>query len=202
MTARNATRSVLLISRSDSLAALFSEPGLRGSYAPIATADSVGEARRLMTAQRFDIIVVNTPLADEFGAQAAVDFAADPDTGVLLLVKEAVYEQAAADAEPYGVVTLPKPLSKQMFVYALRMLGAMLSKVRAVERETVGLKARMEEIKLVNQAKWLLVRELKMTEPEAHRYIEKQAMDRCVKRREIALGILRTYGNEGGNNHD
>jgi response regulator NasT len=32
-----------------------------------------------------------------------------------------------------------------------------------------------------------------MTESDAHRYIEKQAMDRCVTRREIAENILQTY---------
>ena len=39
----------------------------------------------------------------------------------------------------------------------------------------------------------LLIRELKMDEPEAHRYIEKQAMDRCVTRREIAAEIIKLY---------
>ena len=51
----------------------------------------------------------------------------------------------------------------------------------------------MEEIRLVNRAKWLLIGELKMDEPSAHRYIEKQAMDRCVSKGEVARGILRTY---------
>ena len=51
----------------------------------------------------------------------------------------------------------------------------------------------MEEIRLVNRAKWLLIEELKMTEQEAHRYIEKQAMDRCVTKRVVAEQILSTY---------
>ena len=44
-----------------------------------------------------------------------------------------------------------------------------------------------------NRAKWLLIEELKMTEQEAHRYIEKQAMDRCVTRRAVAEQILSIY---------
>ena len=51
----------------------------------------------------------------------------------------------------------------------------------------------MEEIRLVNRAKWILIEQLKMTEAEAHRFIEKQAMDRCSAKREIALGIIKTY---------
>jgi response regulator NasT len=51
----------------------------------------------------------------------------------------------------------------------------------------------MEEIRLVNRAKWLLIENLKMTESDAHHYIEKQAMDRCCSKKEIALGIIKTY---------
>ena len=52
---------------------------------------------------------------------------------------------------------------------------------------------KMEEIRIINRAKWLLIEQLKMTENEAHRYIEKQAMDRCVTRRTVAENILSTY---------
>ena len=51
----------------------------------------------------------------------------------------------------------------------------------------------MAEIRLVNKAKWLLISELKMSEPDAHRYIEKQAMDRCIAKRAIAEEIIKLY---------
>lgn len=51
----------------------------------------------------------------------------------------------------------------------------------------------MEDIRVVNKAKWFLIEQLKMTEQEEHRYIEKQAMDRCVTKRVIAENILSTY---------
>ena len=35
-----------------------------------------------------------------------------------------------------------------------------------------------------------------MTENEAHRFIEKQAMDMRLSRREVAESIIRTYGSE------
>ncbi len=51
----------------------------------------------------------------------------------------------------------------------------------------------MEEIRLVNRAKWILIDVLGMSENDAHRYIEKQAMDRCVTKAEVARGIISTY---------
>jgi len=32
-----------------------------------------------------------------------------------------------------------------------------------------------------------------LDEPEAHRYIEKQAMDRCISKRIVAEEIIKTY---------
>ena len=51
----------------------------------------------------------------------------------------------------------------------------------------------MEEIRLVNRAKWLLISELKMSEPDAHRYISHQAMDRCLPTRTVAEEIIKLY---------
>ena len=50
---------------------------------------------------------------------------------------------------------------------------------------------KMAEIRLVNRAKWTLIRTRSMDEAEAHRWIEKQAMDRCLTKREIAAEIIK-----------
>ena len=62
-----------------------------------------------------------------------------------------------------------------------------------LEKKTLSIEEKMEEIRLVNRAKWVLIQNLKMTEPDAHRYIEKQAMDTCTTRLEIAKEIIKTY---------
>ena len=51
----------------------------------------------------------------------------------------------------------------------------------------------MNEVRIINRAKCCLIEYLKMTEPQAHRYIEKQAMDLRQTKREIAESILKTY---------
>ena len=49
------------------------------------------------------------------------------------------------------------------------------------------------EIEEANRAKWHLIECLSMTETEAHRYIEKQAMDLRISKREVAENIIKTY---------
>ena len=51
----------------------------------------------------------------------------------------------------------------------------------------------MEEIQLVNRAKWLLISQLKMSEPDAHHYIERQAMNRCLSKGKVAQEIISLY---------
>ena len=67
-------------------------------------------------------------------------------------------------------------------------------KVQVLSSQTTKLKVKMEEIKQVNRAKMLLMQNMKMTEQEAHRYIEKEAMDRGMKRTAISEEIIKTYG--------
>ena len=55
------------------------------------------------------------------------------------------------------------------------------------------LQKKMEDFKVIDRAKCTLVGVLKMNEHQAHRYIQKQAMDQRVKPRIIADSILKTY---------
>ena len=52
---------------------------------------------------------------------------------------------------------------------------------------------KIQEIRLVNRAKWALIQCLGMTEQAAHRYIEKRAMDERISRREAAMQVLSDY---------
>ena len=57
------------------------------------------------------------------------------------------------------------------------------------------IQVKIEELRIVNRAKFVLIAYLKMSEATAHRYIEKQAMDMRITKREVAESILKTYEN-------
>ena len=63
-------------------------------------------------------------------------------------------------------------------------------RLRRMEQKSLSMEDKMAEIRLINRAKWVLI-EQGMSEQDAHRYIEKQAMDRCVPKRVVAEEILR-----------
>ena len=187
--------SVLIVSSGPKVGALLTELLPPASFSPICTVPTAGEARRMLVDRHFDIAVINTPLPDDFGTQLAVEISEKQGCGVLLLVKAEIQEAVGLKVEDYGILTLPRPVSRQMVFQSMKLLAATRQKIRALEERTSSLQSKMEEIRLVNRAKLLLIEHLKMSEAEAHHYIEKRAMDTCVKRRAIAENIIKTYEN-------
>ena len=187
------TYSVLLVSASEKFNTSISPLLPVSDYWPVTIAKSIGEARRRMVDDTYDLVIINSPLPDDFGTRFAINACANSDAGVLLLVKNSMHEEIDAKVLPFGVVTLSVPTNHLMVSQSLRVLCAIRERLRRVEEKQVSLEERMKEIRLINQAKWRLIECLNMTEPDAHRYIEKQAMDLRVPKREIAENIIRTY---------
>ena len=156
-------------------------------------ASSGGEARRLLLSGDWDLLVVNAPLPDEFGHQLAMD-AAQEGRGVLLAVKNQQWDEVNAQVAPWGVLALGKPFSRGMFSQAMGLLLAGQARVKRYRAENEKLRAKLEELRVVSRAKCLLVEYLHLTEEDAHKYLERQAMEERKTRRAVAEEILEEYG--------
>ena len=187
------TYSVLVVSAAAKFHTSLRELLPEDRYAPLCAASSVAEARRVLLERPFDIVIISAPLPDEFGTALATDTCGAGATGVLLLVRAEQYADLCWQATAAGVLILSKPTPSALLLQSLTLLCGTRERLRRMEQKTVSMEDRMEEIRLVNRAKWVLIDQLRMTEQEAHRYIEKQAMDRCVTRRAVAESILATY---------
>lgn len=165
--------------------------GLR--FHPIAEVVSIAEAKRRELETPFDLCLINTPLPDDFGIEFAEELCENSAVGVVLFVKAELAEQVSYKVEDYGVLTFPRPGTRQSIQSAVKLAAATHNRLAAFERRAVKLEAKMKEIRLINRAKWLLIDRYNMSEEEAHKYIEKTAMDNCATRGEIAEIIIRTY---------
>lgn len=155
-------------------------------------AGSAGEAKRMALDYAVDIAILNAPMRDEFGTQLALDLARD-NVGVLLLVPGESFDGVRDQVEDEGVMTLSKPLTRQTLEMGLHMITALRGKLLQMDRRNRALQEKMTDIRTINRAKWLLIEQLRMTESEAHYYIERQAMDTRLSRREVAENIIRSY---------
>ena len=156
----------------------------------ILTAQSGGEARRLLLEQEIGILIVNAPLPDEVGHELAIHAVHTTAAGALLLVKEDTAEAAAEKVEPDGVLVLPKPLNRSMLFQSLRLLRAARNRMASLQIENRKLHRKIEEIRTVDRAKCVLIECCGMTEPDAHAYIEKTAMDQRITKLQAANQIL------------
>ena len=187
------TYSALIVSAAESfnnaIPALFP----KARFETIKLACDVSSAKRTLAERSFDFVVVNSPLPDDMGVRFAIDSVASPGTVAVIFARAEAHPEIYAKVSPHGVFTLQKPVSASSMQNALRWMIAARERLRRLEKKTTSIEEKMEEIRSVNRAKWILIRELKMTEPEAHRYIEKQAMDRCVAKGVVASEVIRTY---------
>ncbi len=160
---------------------------------PVTFVKNIAAAKRAVLENSFDFIIVNSPLTDEFGIKFVIDSSQSQRAICLFIVKSELHEEVHEKVLRYGIFTLSKPTSPSVLSQSLKWMAVTRERIRLPESKVLSIEEKMEEIRIINRAKWLLIDSLKMSEPDAHRYIEKQAMDKCVTKREIAEGILKTY---------
>ncbi len=150
------------------------------------------EARRLLLdGCAFDFTFINMPLPDETGADLARKAA--EGSSVMVLVKNDVAEQVGYSLAESGIFTLPKPISNSNFVCGVYMMMAAKARADKFIRKNQELQRKIDENNLIFRAKCLLIEKRRFSEEEAHKYIEKRAMDSRKSRCEIASEIIRTY---------
>lgn len=193
MSLKERVYSILIVSATDSFTSAFADLLPESRYHPVDTVASISTAKRVLAEKNYDFVIVNAPLPDDVGTRFAIDTCTAGQTAVLLLIKNDIHAVIHDKVAEYGVFTLPKPTSRITMSHALNWLESARERLRQFEKKSISIEDKMAEIRLVNKAKWLLISELKMSEPDAHRYVEKQAMDRCVSKRSIAEEIIRTY---------
>lgn len=187
------TYSVLVVSGQQKLNEALRPMLPSSEFYPVSFCTNAAAARRELVGRNYDLVIINAPLSDESGTRFAIDTGSRSDTVVLLLLRAESFEAVNEQVTPHGVFTLQVPFSAGTLRLGLKWMITVRERLRKMETKNLSIEDKMEEIRLVNRAKWILIEQLKMTEAEAHRHIEKQAMDRCSSKKDIALAIIHTY---------
>lgn len=156
----------------------------------VQTVSGLDEARTALGRQHPTLIVMQS---DEPGGQdlrRCAEMAAGAEAVFLLLVRQEAYSAVWRFLQKSGVCVMTWPMEPAILTQTLRNL---LLLKKSMQAQTDQLRSQLQDLKRIQKAKGLLMRQLGMTEQDAHRWIEKAAMDRCVKKREIAETIIRMY---------
>ena len=171
---------LLAVDCCDELVDAIKSRALGGCISAVLRASASQDIPAIVAAQKPDAVVISG------GASAAVDAAERSSAAILLLTDDAALPRRCMRA---GVMTAhPDELAA-----VLPSLLATAERLRTLRDKTSSLQQRLDDSRIVARAKLLLISRLGMSEGDAHRYIEKTAMDSCLPRRDVAEGIIRTY---------
>ncbi len=193
MSLKKQVYSVLVVSCAENFNAALASVLPAADYKPVKYVKSISQAQRAAAEREYDFVIINAPLGDDLGVRFAIDSSSAAGSVILLLISGEYIDEAYGRLSPYGIYTLAKPVSQQSMINALRWMKTTCDKVKSAEKKTTSIEDKMQEIRLVNRAKLLLISHENCEEPEAHRYIEKSAMDRCVRKSVIAREIIDKY---------
>ena len=159
----------------------------------VATERSGGKARTRLMAEEFELVIVHAPLSDEDGIELCKNLSEHSPSGIMIMCKAEYADLIEHKTNGFGIFVLPLPVNKSLLDQAVKLLISTNERLKVLNLTNLKLQSKLEELKLLDRAKCALIQYLNMTEKDAHRFIEKQAMDRRVEKREIIENILKTY---------
>lgn len=157
--------------------------------------DVVGEASdgnmavELATELKPDLMVMDIKMPNLDGLSAAEKIA-ELRIPVVLLTAFSQQELVARAAEVGAMAFLVKPFTPQDLMPAIEIALSRHQQLLALESEVSDLAERLETRKLVERAKGVLSEKMKLTEPEAFRWIQKASMDRRLSMADVARTVL------------
>ncbi len=147
-------------------------------------------AVRLAREQRPDLCILDLKMPVMDGIQAAEQITNERLSAVLILTafsqRDLIEKARRAGAMAY----LVKPFQKHDLPPAIEMATARFAEIVALELEVRGMSERLEARKLIDRAKGVLMTQHSMSEPEAFRWIQRDAMDRRLSMRDVATRVL------------
>lgn len=144
---------------------------------------------------KFDSVIISTPLSDEFGLDLVADISKDTKNGIVVLAKREIADEVQKKIRFTGAFVLPRPFNKALLIQTIKLTEIAHIGMAKLEEENRQLTQQLSDMKIVNRAKSMLMQYLNLTEDQAHRHIQKQAMDLRKTQRAVAEDILKTYQN-------
>lgn len=155
--------------------------------------ESFSLAKRELLERDYDIMLINSPVNDESGIDFAMDSKYSLELGVLFFARQEIYNEVFDKTYDFGVLTLSKPTSKSIFLQSLKLLESSIERKRMLIEKPVSITEKLEEIKLINNAKLLLIENERISEDDAHKYIVKRAMYLRETKAYVAKEIISRY---------
>jgi len=171
------------------LAEMLTEEG----YDVVGQAGDGAKAVELARELRPDLVILDVKMPVLDGIAAAEQIAGNRIAPVVILTAFSQRDLVERARDAGAMAYLVKPFTKADLVPAIEMATGRFSELSLLEAEVADLAERLETRKAVDRAKGILQEQLKLSEPEAFRWIQRTAMDLRLSMRAVAEGVV-THG--------
>lgn len=191
-------RNVLIVSKKKDIGDALAKLLRPFKFDHIDITDSAQEARRKVQRGSYSLVLINTPLSHEIGTDLALDVLSFNDPDVILLVQNDALPRVEMKLANAPILIVQKPINKQLILRELNYIINSQEKREKLIEQNSRLKDKMNDLKNLFRAKLFLMEHLNMSEAEAHRYIQKKAMDERRTPGQVAKGIISIYDKKNG----
>lgn len=166
---------------------------MSGIYLDITLSKDIEQARRLIVERKFDIVILDSPVGSNKGFNFVLSVCDSDEYGILTIVNISDYDEAYFRLHDYGVYVLSKPVDEALLAQSLRIICLTRDKINEIKKNNLSPKDKLDEIKLVAEAKMLIVKKLHIDENQAHKLIEQTAMNLRITKKATAEMFIKKY---------
>ena len=142
-----------------------------------------------------DLVIMDIKMPKLDGISAAEKIASNRLCPVVILTafsqKDLVEKARDAGAMAY----LTKPFSMDELMPAIELAVSRFQEIKQLDSEIKDLQEQLKARKSIDQAKALLIKHLKLSEPEAFKWMQKTAMDKRRSMLDVATLVIEEYKN-------
>jgi AmiR/NasT family two-component response regulator len=159
-------------------------------YDVVGQAGDGAKAIELAEQLRPDLVILDVKMPVLDGIAAAEAIAGKRIAPVVILTAFSQRDLVERARDAGAMAYLVKPFTQSDLVPAIEMAVSRFAELSMLETEVADLNERLETRKAVDRAKGILQEQLRLSEPEAFRWIQKTAMDLRLSMRQVAEGVV------------
>lgn len=164
-------------------------------YEVVGEAADGEDAIKLATELEPDLVVMDIKMPKLDGISAAEKIS-ELKIPVVLLTAFSQADLVTRAAEAGAMAYVTKPFKPSDLLPAIQIALSRHEELISLENEIADLSDRLETRKLMDRAKGLLQTKMKLSEPEAFRWIQKASMDRRLTMAQVAKAVIEQLGDK------
>jgi response regulator NasT len=161
---------------------------LKSGYRTCADADNFPDLLRKARSMHPDLVIIDAELAGGSVYEIAAILEHDNIANVLIIADE--FRSRQLRDYPH----IRKPISEDAFISVVEVCLLYANKISAMRTEMDQVKRTLDDRRIIEKAKGILMHNLGLTESEAYRRIQKLSMDKSISMKEIAKRIVENEG--------